>query len=339
MLRTVSIAALVAATNAAHAVCAEAVVLANLVTANSTFSDANMVDPIFQTQCGADFYRDLYFKYTATCTGVGLISTTGGANKTDAMIGVFTGTCAAPVQQKVSSLENVYTDASMLAECTKPPTEGSSTEVVQNAQFMAVTGTEYIIAVGTFNAENMTGNGDSFFEITVGCAAPASNDPTAPTVVTTGVSAYSNVGGLSAGVRPSGCDSNAVYMEYTAPCTGTVVFSLVPPPCSGACDGFHGEDLKIGMYNGAMVDDDVCQDDPAYIYANATADATWSPPDGAKFNGGVVEGEVYIVTASSYSSDIAPFVLLISACDGESAGTSGATAVGVSVAALLACFL
>jgi hypothetical protein len=334
----VTIAALAGVATAAHVDCSAAKVLVNLVTVNSTFATTiaeNPVDPLFQTACGANFYRDFYYKYTATCNGVGLVSLQGNENVTRVRLGVFTGTCAAPVQAGISSTSNRYAATDMTPiDCTSPSFEGSAAIRVQNSQFIAVMDTEYIISIGSLSDTNFTGNGDSFFDLNVGCAAPASNDPAAATPVLEGTSVFSNIDGAVAGVRPSGCQSNAVYMDYTATCTGSVIFSFVPPPCSGACDGFHGEDLKIGLYEGVLTDDDVCQDDPAYIYANATAADDWSPPGGGGFlKGGVTSGTKYTVVGASYSSAKSPFVLLISPCEGD---TGAASTVGVSMAALVA---
>lgn len=310
-----SAALLATIADAAHNFCAGAMKVTSMN--SSTFANADTVDTRGNTACGnTSYFRDQYFNYTSTCDGSGLVSISGNENFTQVRVGVFNNSdCASTSASMVSSERNKYSEADMTIGCVEPARKTidvtpPSTDTVQRFQFVAVKDVQYLIAVGTTSDLNASLDGEFDYQISIQCAAPASNNPAMPTPIAAGISAFSNVGGSS---LISACSAgNDVFLEYDALCRGNVEIALVPPP--SGYDGFHGEDFKIGVYQNAAAyaaDTELaCQDDPAIITNNISANPTAvrggalvDPPFGA--------GKVLIVVGS-YGSDIAPFQLEVS---------------------------
>lgn len=305
-----SAALLATIADAAHNFCAGAMKVTSMN--SSTFANADTVDTRGNTACGnTSYFRDQYFNYTSTCDGSGLVSISGNENFTQVRVGVFNNSdCASTSASMVSSEENMYSEADMTIGCVEPARDRTrdSTDTVQRFQFVAVKDVQYLIAVGTTSDLNASLDGEFDYQISIQCAAPASNNPAMPTPIAAGISAFSNVGGSS---LISACSNgNDVFLEYDALCLGNVEIALVPPP--SGYDGFHGEDFKIGVYQDAAAyaagTELACQDDPAIITNNISANPTSvgalvDPPFGA--------GKVLIVVGS-YGTDIAPFQLGVS---------------------------
>jgi hypothetical protein len=309
---------------ALHVVCAGANVIMNGMANASEFKDTDVTNDIsFETLAPLAMYHDQYFKYTATCNGVGLIYVDGNDNFTSAEVDVWSGTCAIPVMQRVSSSADEYT-ADVMATATLSFSRGCTGTVCSNRlQYIATNGTEYIFRVGSSSASNNTGEiGNFAYNITAACVVPASNDATVPTMVMANKTYYnSNVNGS---VAANDCGSgNNVYFGYTAECTGDVSIIILKDP-SVSYDGFHGEDLKLGFYNYSALPFDTtvtgspaCKDDPAMIsvYRNVTQVPVRQLGGVVVLplvvEGGVVMGKKYLIQVSSFSSSKAPFALMI----------------------------
>lgn len=338
---------------AAHKVCSLAAVAEDGVPIPTTlpnvtvFNGTNGNDAPFEALCGGD-YQDFFFKYTATCSGAGLVSFWGNVNVTTLDVGVFTGTCAAPVLAGRSSSQNSYALTDMTNGCTSSGRDttvtADGTFQVQYHQFVAVLGTEYIIRASKWSSSNPTW-GEDKYDTMFQCSAPASSDSDAPTEVEEGTFTYSNLGGSSSGQCTGGHD---VFLEYEATCTGSVNFTMI----GGA--GYQGEDLEMAVYDGGFQITDqekfTCQDDPAIVYANASATSDdWGTAGsdgigrnqglaGAGLMGGVKKGNKYTIQVGGYgTSQVSPFVFEISECVGDGS-SSGAATLAVPFFGLLALF-
>lgn len=253
-------------------------------------------------------------------------------------LAVTKGTCEVPVLAGQSDSSSAYLEADMSNSCDDTSPFCSDEGICsQRHQFVAELGQVYTFAAARYNSNNITGNfpGEEFFETVVQCSAPASNDCAAPTEVEEGIFTYSNLGGAASSECTNG---NDVFLEYTATCTGSVNFTMVPGP---GYDGYHGEDLKMGFYTACGSENIVvCQDDPAQINANAsTVEEDWGPtrgPNNAGLVGGVTKGTKYTLQVGSYGSDVAPFVFVISPCEGDGSDPSSAVTLAAPLVALFA---
>lgn len=335
------ITAFAAVADASHATCATATVATDGDVTNSTFPAHTTApasqDAPFTTLCGGnDLYQDFFWTYTATCTGVGLVTFSGNVNMSSITLAVTTGTCAAPVLAGQSESSGDYLQADMTMDCDwdTMSLDDLSGEYVQRHQFAATLGTTYTVAAGRRSSSNITGSepGEEFFKTLIQCSAPASNDCAVPSPITEGAVSFSNIGGAAQSDCTGG---NDVFLEYEAPCTGSVNFTMV------GGSGYQGEDLEMGIYTGCGGDADlkVCQDDPAIVYANASiTDDSFGTNQGLGSAGsmdGVQKGSKYIIKVGSYSSAVAPFIFHVSGCDGDDS-TSSASALAAPLLALVA---
>jgi len=334
-MKVVAILVAGAVVDAAHVACAGANVIANGVANISEFKDADGYDEIFFNSSSLNMFHDQFFKYTATCNGVGLIYVEGNSNFTTIAVDVWTGTCAVPVLNGVSSSSNAYNPGDMC-----PETKGFSGQS-NRLQYIAANGTEYIIRVGTRDDVNNTGDiGNFAYTITAACVVPASNSPIFPTkVMANNTYFYSNVNGSNPANSCGG--GNNVYFGYTAECTGDISVVIIKDP-SVTYDGFHGEDLRIGVYNYTLTTffdtatgPDACKDDPAIISIYRNLSNVPERIIGGEVvtpelvEGGVEMGKKYLIQVSSFSSDMAPFALLIDGpynCGGAGAAPTGSAA-------------
>lgn len=175
----------------------------------------------------ANFRRDVWYTYTATCTGnltVDLCATTGSV--TDTVLAMYTGTC--------TSLTEFACDDDA---CTGNPAGDLSRIVTQVTQ-----GNTYFIRVGTWG-----GNAPGPMVLTIGCVVLNNDFCTDATTLTLGAAVNGNLATATQDSAPS-CNGVGVTKGHWYTITSATDQTLTASTCGS--DQNQGFDARLSVYCG-----------------------------------------------------------------------------------------
>ncbi len=185
---------------------------------NGPFSTAGASTSAPAWPCGSGG-ADLWYRYTATCTGNVTIDTcTATAGQHDTVLQVFAGSCASP-----------------LSLACNDDTCGLQSRVTVGVQL----GVTYYIRVGGYSSA--TG---SFVLTITGCSNAADECQGALTLALGGNGPFSNAAATTTSSPAWTCGGGGrdLWYRYDAPCAGTVQFST--------CDAATSLDTVLAVYTG-----------------------------------------------------------------------------------------
>jgi hypothetical protein len=237
-----SLCAICAVDPPANDECATAVVINNGTTPFSTLGATDSgapLDPSCDEGFGLAFVQDIWYEYTATCTGTATFSTCGQADF-DTRLALYTGSC--------DNLEFVACNDD------GPGCPGFSS--LMSAEVVA--GQTYFLRVGGFGGD---GSGSITIECGGGGGGITNDECTGATPLALGGNPFSTIGATGQTVLPSTCTSfgsvninNDVWFTYTATATGTATVSTC---------GTATFDTRLGVFGGSCTSLEfiACNDD------------------------------------------------------------------------------
>jgi hypothetical protein len=260
--------------------CATAIPIGDGVYAGSNAGATTGPDPI--GTCGS-MGADVWYAYTASCTGVALATFCGAGSATyDTVLAAWTGPCGA------------------LSELT---CNDDSCSLQSQISFPVTAGVVYPISVGGFSGD--TGS----FNLSVSCVLPIANDFCAGAVsLTPGVPVVGSTASASTGGDPvvTSCgfsNGSDVWYLFVPACSG----SYEATTCQGANTGF---DTVIGVWDGtagcgALVPVGCNDDDPigcpGGVYFGLESRVTWI----------ATSGTPYLISVAGYNGGTGPFGLVV----------------------------
>ncbi len=234
---------------------------------------------------------DVWFAYTATCTGAASFTTCppGAGSLADTVVEVFDGTggCGALV----------------LAGCDDDTCGFRSTVTVPVSA-----GTLYYVRIGDFGTASIaTGT----FDLTITCLPPVTNDECAvATPIVTGLNAPgANLGATTSFAWPCAIGGTDVWYSYVATCTAPTTFSFCAPGSATYDSAIEVFDGSGGC--GALLSLG-CNDDFCGLSSSLTVPT--------------VAGTLYYVRVGGFAAASGTFTLLVTTTGG--AGSVGLNPTG-----------
>jgi hypothetical protein len=270
--------------------CASAVAIGNGTTNGSNVGATSGPDPL--GSCGA-MGNDVWFSYTATCTGTVLVSLCGSGY--DTVAAAWSGTCGALAQLACND---------------------DSCGLQSNISFAASSGTTYYISIGGFAGSQ--GN----FTMNVSCTGPIQNDTcaTAITIIESVVTSSNNLG-ATAGPDP---------LPACGFAPGTDVWYVIVPTCTATytattCQAGTTFDTVLGVWGGSCggLAAITCNDDNCANFGFLSSTVTWS----------ATAGVPYYISVAGYNGGVGTFDLLVTAGGGMvlTINTPAASCIGYTV--------
>lgn len=215
-------------------------------------TDSGIDDALtYSTSSGPEVRRDVWFTYTATCTGP-LEFSTCGASDFDLRMSVYLASSGCPAS---GALPFACDD------------DGCGTGARINTFTLA--GQTFIIRIGSSDGST----GSAVLDIDCGALPPPANDDcTGATVVAEGVNNVSSLNATDSEVASQlSCSASSgptvlsdVWFSYTADCTGQVDISTCDAPFDSRLDVYDGASGCPASGDASVTcADDVCGDDPS----------------------------------------------------------------------------
>ncbi|HET6205139.1 MAG TPA: hypothetical protein VFI25_20285 [Planctomycetota bacterium] len=171
--------------------------------------------------CGAGL-NDVWYAYAASCTGIGTFSFCTGTANYDAVLEVFSGTCAAP----------------NLLACNDDFCPGLRSQV----SVPVSAGSVYLVRVGGNNGEVGT------FALSISCSpATLPNDECAGAIpISDGLNPSGSNAGATTSAPPWSCGNggNDVWFSYAPTCTDSATFTFCP-------GGIASYDSVLEVFSGS----------------------------------------------------------------------------------------
>lgn len=215
----------------ANDLCANALAVSNGSTSFSTVA-ATSTGPVAPLTCsinnGPEVDADVWFTYTASCTGMATMSTCGATF--DSRILVYQGT-------------SCPTSSTQVYACNDDSCgEAAAVDV------LVIDGMQYLIRVGSPTLESGSGT------LSISCDAfgdpPANDECSSASIISVGQTDFSTVEATDSAVWiPLGCSTsngpdfrNDIWFSFTPPCTGLATIST----CGSSFD------TRLAVYNGGV---------------------------------------------------------------------------------------
>jgi ABC-type uncharacterized transport system auxiliary subunit len=238
--------------------CSGAILIGNgSIAFNTTLATTS--GPSLPASCTDSFVKDVWYRYTATCTGTATF-TTCGATDSDTVLAVYSGSCG----------------ALSLAGCGDEDDEcdffGPSTVSIP-----VTAGASYYIRVGGYEGP-VTGS------LVSSCAAapppPANNECTGATLIGNGSTAFNTAFATTSGPGlPASCTDSFVkdvWYRYVATCSGTATFTTCGTTDSDTVLAVYSGSCGTLSLAGCSDEDDECDFfGPSTVSIPVTAGATY----------------------------------------------------------------
>jgi len=260
--------------------------------------------------CGSsNSSSDVWFSWTASCTGTASISTCGTNDIGGTDQGIDT---VLSVYSSCGGSELACNDDDALAACS-----GFEAGLARDSavQVPVAAGQTLLVRVSTWN-NSATGP----FTLRVSCAGsgPSNDSCTNPTVVSDGTHNGTLVGATADGSASCGQSTGSpdVWYSYTATCTGTLTVSTCGTHDTGGTD--QGIDTVLSLHNGCLGNGFACNDDDNSVLACGGIDQGVLRDSAVQTS--VTVGDQLLIRVSNFNNTATgPFVLNI-ACAGSPGG-------------------
>ncbi|HKB15099.1 MAG TPA: hypothetical protein VKF62_03490 [Planctomycetota bacterium] len=260
---------------------------------NPGLSNAGATTSVGVPAACVDINSDVWFSYTATCTGFGTFSTcpAGAGTLVDTVLQVFNGAggCGALVP----------------LGCNDDACGNHSTVAVP-----VTSGTLYYVRVGAFGAGTPA---FGTFDLTITCTGPPANDQCAGAIpAVTGLNPPAASAGATITV-PWTCATGGsdVWYSYVASCTGSTTFTFCSPGATNfdtVLEAFDGSGGCGGLVSLG------CDDDTCGLASSVTVPTT--------------AGAAYFVRVGGYAGAAGNFTLLVTTTGGAGSVTLNPTGCG-----------